>query len=403
MASLLSNTAANVQAVLLGALQISPQFAPYVLPELEISFFNEDLQPAFAAISGFWETQGRLDTTELCARYPALQESLIRCVKACDTECVRITREQVERWAQLVQEQAALNRFQSLAMQSCESGTAYADLLDLYEQMGEALNLQTEQEDFTSLSAGIDDYIRTLGEKPQYIRTGLSMLDAKLHLVPGNFVVIGGRPSAGKTALSLQIACSMAKAGKRVCYFSLETDPATLTARIISNQLGIPLHAVKNKNASPAELDKLANIKKAPLFIRSASGKSVGWMKAQALRMKADVVFVDYLQIIHQTGAKDRYTAITQTSIALHELAQTTGMLVVALAQLNRQAAQGAPSNADLKESGQIEQDCDAIVLLSGDSDPYHFELSKNKEGEIGRMPITFNKLFQRFEEYART
>lgn len=393
----------NVQAVLLGTLLIYPQYAPYTLPELEIGFFCEELQPTFAVIAGYWEGYGRLDLTEMCARYPNMRESLVGCVSACDNECVRITQEQVERWARLVKEQAALSRFQSLAMQSCESGTTYSDLSELYEQMGEALNLKTEKEDFTSLATGLDDYIRLLNDKPAYIRTGLSELDKKLHLVPGNFVVIGGRPSAGKTALSLQIACNMAKSGKRVCYFSLETDPATLTARIISNQLRIPLHAVKNKTASPAELDRLADIKKAPLFIRSASGKSVGWMKAQALRMKADSVFVDYLQIIHQTGAKDRYTAITQTSIALHELAQTTGMLVVALAQLNRQAAQGAPTNADLKESGQIEQDCDAIILLSGDSDPYFFGLTKNKEGEVGRLPISFNKLIQRFEEYART
>lgn len=399
----LTKSPASVQEVLLGALQIAPQYAPYVLPDLEISFFHESLQPTFAAISGFWDTQGRIDTTELCTRYQELKESLIGCVSACESECVRITQDQVERWAQLVKEQAALNRFQTLAMKSCDAGIAYSDLLTIYEQMGESLNLQTEKEDFKSLADGIDDYIRSLEEKPKYIRTGLSTVDAKLHLSQGNFVVIGGRPSAGKTALSLQIACYMAKAGKRVCYFSLETDPATLISRIIANQLYVPLQVVKNKKASPAELDRLADIKKAPLFIRSASGKSVGWMKAQALRMKADVVFVDYLQIIHQTGAKDRYTAITQTSIALHELAQTSGMLVIALAQLNRQAAQGAPSNADLKESGQIEQDCDAIILLSGDSDPYHFEVSKNKEGEVGRFPITFEKELQRFIEYRGT
>lgn len=393
-------TAGDAQAVLLGALLICPKYAAYTLPELEIGFFCEELQPAFAALSGYWEGFGRIDLTEMCVRYPDLKESLIGCVAACESDCVNITQERVEAWAQLVKEQAALKRFQSLAMQSCEGGATYEDLPALYEQMGEALNLQTEKQDFVSISAGIDDYIRALDEKPEYIRTGLSKLDDRLHLVPGNFVVIGGRPSAGKTALSLQVACNMAKSGKRVCYFSLETDPATLTARIISNQLYIPLQAVKTKNLSGVELDKLADVKKMPLFIRSASGKSVGWMKAQALRMKADVIFMDYLQIIHQTGAKDRYTAITQTSIALHELAQTTGKLVVALAQLNRQAAQGAPTNADLKESGQIEQDCDAIILLSGDSDPYHFELSKNKEGEVGRLRITFNKQIQRFVEY---
>lgn len=124
-----------------------------------------------------------------------------------------------------------------------------------------------------------------------------------------------------------------------MCYFSLETDPATLQARLIANQLYAPLSAVKNKTLSMNELDRLADMKRWPLFIRSAAGKGVAWIKAQALRMKADIIFVDYLQLIHERGSSDRYNAITEISIALHELAQTTGILVVALAQLNRNAA----------------------------------------------------------------
>lgn len=125
---------------------------------------------------------------------------------------------------------------------------------------------------------------------------------------------------------------------------------------------------------------------------------------SQALRKKAQVIFVDYLQLIHETGAKDRYAAITAISIALHELAQTTGIVVVALAQLNRNPSKpgATPTNSDLRESGQIEQDADAIILLSGDNpDKYLFRLSKNKEGGIGDLPITFNKQIQRFQEYT--
>ncbi len=78
--------------------------------------------------------------------------------------------------------------------------------------------------------------------------------------------------------------------------------------------------------------------------------------------MKAQVIFIDYLQLLTVSkGKKDRYQQITSISIALHELAQTTGILVVALAQLNRNAAHASPSTADLKESGQLEQDADAI------------------------------------------
>ena len=184
-------------------------------------------------------------------------------------------------------------------------------------------------------------------------------------LSPGNLFIIGGRPSAGKTALSLQMACEQARRGLRVCYLSLETDPDTLAARIIANRLAAPLADVKAKRVPQSELDDLADLHKLPLYIRSASGKGVGWAKAQAQRMKAQVVFIDYLQLLSDGKAKDRYQQITGISIALHELAQTTGILVVALAQLNRNAAHSAPSAADLKESGQLEQDADAILLLT--------------------------------------
>ena len=113
-----------------------------------------------------------------------------------------------------------------------------------------------------------------------------------------------------------------------------------------------------------------------PLFIRSASGKGVAWIKAQAQRMQAQVVIIDYLQLL---AGHSRYQQITGISIALHELAQTAGLLVIALAQLNRNAAHAAPSTADLKESGQLEQDADAILLLSDDGEQSRPSLPKTK------------------------
>lgn len=396
----------NLQKVLLGALLIKPELAPYALPNLEIEHFPADLQPVFAAISGLWNARGRLDAVEACTRYPEQQKVIMECVGECESECIVITRDRVEEWTQLVREQAALTQFQSLALQAGSNLTIFADLPDLYSQMGEALTLDREEQDFKPIGELVDNYVRKLDEKPRYIPTGLSVLDKHLHLSPGNLFIIGGRPSAGKTALSLQMACEQARKGYRVCYFSLETDPDTLTARIIANRLAVSLADVKAKTVPQSELDNLAELHRLPLFIRSASGKGVAWVKAQAQRMKAQVVFIDYLQLLATGKAKDRYQQITSISIALHELAQTTGILVVALAQLNRNSAQSLPTVADLKESGQIEQDADAILLLANDvttqnrpEKHYHCSLEKNKEGDLWTLPITFDKEHQRFLE----
>ena len=387
----------NIHKVLLGALLIKPDLAAYALPDLEIEHFPADLQPVFAALSGFWNTKGQLDAVAACARYPEQKAAILECVQECESECVRLTRDRVEEWTRLVQEQAALTRFQELSIQAAGSLTTFADLPDLYSRMGEALTLDREEQDFKPIGELVDTYIRRLDEKPQYIPSGIPVLDKHLHLAPGNLFIIGGRPSAGKTALSLQMACEQARRGFRVCYFSLETDPDTLTARVIANRLAVPLADVKNKSVPQSDLDGLAELHKLPLFIRSASGKGVGWVKAQAQRMQAQVVFIDYLQLLRQAGAKDRYTAVTQLSMDLHELAQTTGILVVALAQLNRNAAHAAPSTADLRESGQVEQDADAVLLLSNDDSQYLAILAKNKEGRTGKIPIAFDKERQRF------
>ena len=393
----------NVQKVLLGTLLVQPELASYALPVLDISDFAPDVQPIFAALQGFWTSTGILDTVQICARYPAQKAAVMGCVDEYSAECVRPTRSNVEAWVRLVQEQAALTRFQSLALQSANA--AYDDLPELYSQMGEALTLGQNSDDFQSIGELTEEYIRNKDKTPQYIPTGVSVLDRNLNLSPGNLFILGGRPSSGKTALSLQMACEMARRGFRVCYFSLETSPATLTTRIIANRLAVPLANVKAKSVPQSELDRLAELHKLPLFIRSASGRGVGWVKAQAQRMKAQVVFIDYLQLLADGKTKDRYQAITGISIALHELAQTTGILVVALAQLNRNADRIVPSTADLKESGQLEQDADAVLLLveniitNDKGQQFQASLAKNKEGQTGPIPIWFDKERQRFLE----
>ena len=396
----------DVQTVFIGGLTLCKRdVATEVMVEVDDSDFEtKELQEAFNAIKGYWELRGYVDVVDIRETHKNVADLIVECSKACEAECVVLSRERMGEWAKRIKENAALRRFQSLAVESASALTTYEDLSEIYQQMGEAMSLKAEEEDAWTYEDVLNDYVLHMDEKPVYIKTGLERLDEALHISPGDFIIIGGRPSAGKTALSLQIAASMAKQNYTVYYFSLETSKRKLGARLMANQIYCPLDTVKNKAVGLNEIDGQAKNMKMPLYIRSAAGKNVAWMKAQALRKKAQVIFVDYLQLIHETGAKDRYAAITAISIALHELAQTTGIVVVALAQLNRNPSKpgATPTNSDLRESGQIEQDADAIILLSGDNpDKYLFRLSKNKEGEIGDLPITFNKQIQRFQEYT--
>ena len=388
----------DIDKIVLGAAMVRPELAPEVMGELDAELFLPELRDLYAALDGLWSATGKLDAVAAFERYPALKPSIAACLEAADASCVCITRERVREWVRLLKERRALERFQALAIEAAGGATAYNDLPGLYDRMGRALDLADGGEDFQPIGDLVDDYIRRLDENPRYIPTGIGVLDRYLHLSQGDFLLIGGRPSAGKTALSLQMAVEQAMRGYRVCYFSLETSAEVLTRRIIANRLCVPLADVQAKRVPPATLDGLARLRRAPLYIRSAAGKSVGWMRAQAARKKAQVVYVDYVQIIPSDG-RDRYTQITRSSIALHELAQTTGMVVVGVAQLNRSAAHTDPTTADLKESGQLEQDADAILLLGGAGSEHPFALAKNKEGRTGDFQVRFDKEKQRFLE----
>ena len=105
----------DVQSVLIGALLLNDQLAPYSLPELSIEHFRPELQPAFAAVQGFWIKNGQLDILQIVARYPNQKQPLMDCVGACESECIRLTRDRVEEWTRIIMEDAAKARFQSLA------------------------------------------------------------------------------------------------------------------------------------------------------------------------------------------------------------------------------------------------------------------------------------------------
>lgn len=92
----------NAYKVLLGAILIKPDLAPYSLLDLELEYFPADLQPVFAALSGLWNAKGKLDAVEACARYPEQKAAILECVQECENECVHLTRDHVREWTQLV-------------------------------------------------------------------------------------------------------------------------------------------------------------------------------------------------------------------------------------------------------------------------------------------------------------
>lgn len=245
-------------------------------------------------------------------------------------------------------------------------------------------------------------------EESKLIPTGLRELDDIVQLEAGDFVVLGGYPSAGKTALALQIARAMAYQ-YRVGFYSLETNQTKAARRILAATAGIPLGDIKRKRFSEEQCTAAAHA--ATDFAQlhfdfvPASSLTVQEIKSLALSRHQQVIFVDYLQIVRGKG-RDRYEIVTNISQDLHRLAQDYQIIVIALAQLTRpESIKGKmqrPTMASFRESGQIEQDADvAMLLYLSDPDNYksdrELKVAKNKEGAKTKINLAFDGTVQRF------
>lgn len=261
----------------------------------------------------------------------------------------------------------------------------------------------------TEMMAGF--YRRYAGAPPEYLEWGLGMLDNTLQTTAGQYILIGARPSTGKTALAFQLGLNIARK-KKVGFFSLETGERIAADRLAANRLDLTLPQIKRGQPTQAELAVTATqigkdeALRSDFHFISASSLTVADIRAISLAQKFDVIFIDYVQLIRPTTRADRTEQMQRVSMDLRELAQMTGIVVVGLAQLRRpdgQAARKAATMADLKESGQFEQDADAILLLylddpnSRSSDRW-LKIEKNKEGEAGlRARYRFDGPHQKF------
>lgn len=286
-----------------------------------------------------------------------------------------------------------------------------SDSLETAAKETDALNgllVQRRSRERLSASDAANDFYKSQNDtiKPEYLSWGIDKLDDGLFCELGDFVVIGGYPSAGKTLLSLQFAAHLATK-YRVGYYSLETSAKKLKDRLISHMGQIPMPAIKRHTLTTDEWRRAATACKVlstlPLDMIGASGWTVSDIQADALSMRYQVIFVDYLGIVRGDG-KSRYEIVTNISLGLHQLAQSNGITVIALQQLSRPEKEKGkpkpPSLSDFRESGQIEQDADVAMLLyptdpNDNKSPRELKVSKNKDGDRLRMQLGFDGLHQ--------
>lgn len=238
--------------------------------------------------------------------------------------------------------------------------------------------------------------------------TGIPLLDKALGgMMGGRMYVIGARPGTGKTALAISAAFNTSAYGE-VLFCSYEMQPSEIMGRVLSRMSRVNSQDISYKTLTNEQLVKLgehyANAGKLPIKF-GVNCSTPDKVRAEALRMqkKLKLIVIDYLQLMSSgRRAESRRVEVGQISRALKLLSIELNVPVLALSQLNRASedkASKAPTMSEMRESGDIEQDSDAIILMyqlpdendafvtvceDKDYKPVRILLDKNRQGKSG-------------------
>lgn len=209
--------------------------------------------------------------------------------------------------------------------------------------------------------------------------TGLGALDERwMGLRPGNFILIGGRPSMGKTTVATAIISGAAKAGKRGYFSSLEMPCDEITERLIASNGSVDMSRLKSGKLKDEDWSKLTAathiMKDWNMVYDDQGGVDIAdlcnrW-RSENRKNGLDFIIVDYLQLIGDRTEKSRFDLVSAVSRKLKGIAKELELPVIVLSQLSREVEKRPnkrPMNSDLRESGQLEQDADIICFVYRD------------------------------------
>jgi replicative DNA helicase len=315
------------------------------------------------------------------------------------------TSSHVEHYAKIVKDKKALRDVIKTSAEITDdvfnSSEDVEDILDNMEQKILSISQKSLPQNFTALQEELKTAYERIeklhegGDKLRGITTGFHDLDNLLSgLQKSELVVIGGRPSLGKTAFALDIARQAANAGHTIGFFSLEMSREEIIDRVISAESGVPLWRIRTGRITDDTdfamiqnaMDRLSKVK---FFIDDSPTLNVLQMRSMARRLQVehglDLLLVDYLQLIKpRTMSDNAVQQVTEISRGLKALARELKVPLVALSQLSRGVEQRdhkVPRLSDLRESGSIEQDADVVIFIYRKDKDREANITPEEEG----------------------
>lgn len=392
----------QAQYSVLGSVLISPEVIPAVIQGTRETDYSGPCRTIFGAVRDLFRDGVPVDPVSVNAKLGgSYTEFLVQLMEVTPSAA------NIQQYITLCREQAQLSGLRELAAQMAQEDNP--DKLRQLMAKSAELMVNKSRVRITTMEQAINNFYTVQQQPTNYLSWPISALNGVLFAEPGDFIVMGGLPSAGKTAFALQ--CMWHFVRRQKCgFFSLETTSAKLFARQISGAAGIPMGDIKNHTLSRDAWDTLGQmyqqIAATNCELIDAAGFTVDDIRAVTIQQGYQVIFIDYLQLIQAAGV-GRVEQVTAISLGLHTLAQSLGVTVVALSQLSRtpkDRREKLPDLSSLRESGQIEQDADIVLLLSLENPanrdgPRILQVAKNKEGTRPDMMLEFDGKTQTFSK----
>lgn len=387
----------DAQYSVLGSVLISPEVAPQVLQETRETDFDGPCRTVYKAIKALFLAGQPIDPVSLAARLgDGYRRFLAQLMEITPTAA------NIGAYLRITREQSRTAALRELGKQMAEE----TDPEKLRALMAQANGATVDRPGVRVYTMGelLQRFYQRQATKAEYLSWPIQELDYRLYAEPGDFIVFGGRPSSGKTAWTLQCARHWAKRYK-VGFFSLETNEDKITDRFVASAAQISMRDIKRRTIGAADSEHLCQIAgslaETAVEIIPAAGMTVADIRAVTMMHGYQLIIVDYLQLIIGRGGS-RTEEVTGISIGLHTMAQSLGVTVVALSQLSRpedKKGSRAPDLDSLRESGQIEQDADIVMMLNETKDSTDRELwvRKNKEGTCFQARLAFDGDHQTF------
>lgn len=261
-----------------------------------------------------------------------------------------------------------------------------------------------------------DKYFKNNESDKMYL--GFGWLDEMMGgLEGGDVIVIGARPAVGKSALVMQITSNLEKIGKRVGFYNLEMQEKQIYERFVVSHSGIELtrlrRAVNFLNDEKERFDKANEVlEKQENIVISTGSKTVSEIRSESRHMNFDAIIIDYLQLLRaDTSYKgNRYAEVGAISKATKALAMELNIPIILLSQLNRVSEMREtkePTMAELRESGDIEQDASIILLMwnldADNTSEKGLKIEKQRQGKTGKEVLKFDGGLMKFTETMKS